>query len=325
MKFLCAVFVCVMLAAGCSTEERIAPPPGADGPAVTLTVANLPVLPGGHCYELWATFYLFPGPPGAPAPSHDEGYLSLGRFVVDSSGAMRAPDGTAALFPIPEGKSAQLFDDMIVTVEQTGAASDTGERDPGPVLLGGKVVGDERDGRADLSPAYDDAFGSDFSSCTGVCAIIAPTSTDPADSSSGVWFVTDRAAPAAGLVNLPVLPEGWMYEGWVVRRDAPGAYTSTGRFVRPDSADSDGPGAGAGSLPGWNFPGQDFLTGPLARPDLASPSYWFMVTLEPEPDPSPFPSGLRVLSSENASGGGHIRPLLNAAVSLPAGHVFIQR
>ena len=69
----------------------------------------------------------------------------------------------------------------------------------------------------------------------------------------GIWFV-DPAGPGPSL-QLPTLPDGWEYEGWIVTENGP---ISTGRFTRTRGEDSDGAGPSAGPVAGPPFPGQDF-------------------------------------------------------------------
>jgi len=60
-------------------------------------------------------------------------------------------------------------------------------------------------------------------------------------------------APLPSL-DLPTLPEGWEYEGWVVINGQP---LSTGKFLKVDEADFATPYSGAS--PGPAYPGEDFL------------------------------------------------------------------
>jgi hypothetical protein len=332
MKILARIVTIVLPLVGCTPGQEISAPE--DIPPVALFEVGLTGLPPievahGH-YQLWASLYTFPKRAAGQAPLHEDGYISLGEFLVDSTGRLTALSGEPVQFVLPSGSSAQLLDDMIVTIQPAASAPDTGQEEPGPVVLGGKVVGDERTGRADLGLDYTDAFETDFSNIVGSCTILAPTSV-PSDSNAGIWFVEHPEAPVAGLAQLPRLPGGWVYEGWVVRRDsaAGGAYFSTGKFTRPDSADQDGAGPGSGQGPGLNFPGQDFITGVLPAPDLSGGAFSFQVTLEPVPDTWPTPFGLRLLSSEfTAPGGtaGRTRRLENVMTGhLPGGRVIIHR
>jgi hypothetical protein len=236
---------------------------------------------------------------------HDEGFVSLGEFNMGAGGVPVAVDGNPARFKIPEGQNSQLLDDIIIALQQdeSGARSRLHE-EPGPAIVGGKFRGDETQAIAELSTSYVDAFGSDFSDATGTYAITAPTS--PADSLSGIWFFRSDSTPS--LIDLAALPEGWTYEGWVLE-DLPSAgvfsgsaFYSTGKFLRADSADLDGAGPGKGPGSGLNFPGQDFITGVPARPNLTLGKFSFMITIEPSPDNSTNPFFLQILNSRQING-----------------------
>ncbi len=262
-------------------------------PRVSLTVSNLqPLDPGEGHYEVWASFLEFNRSNGGDSPQHESGFRSLGEFNV------RAGDpvlydlaGNPARFIIPLDQNAQLLDDVVITIDTS--ATNTLDSLQGSVVMGGEFRGDADIAIADLDESYADAFGADFSGVTGKFTITAPTS--PPDSNSGVWFIEQQGATTvAGLRNLPVLPKGWRYEGWVGN-----LIISTGRFLRADSSDLDGAGPGKGVGTGLGFPGQDFINpyagGPPPRPDLRF--HTFMITIEPEPDNSPKPFSLAVLSA----------------------------
>jgi hypothetical protein len=238
---------------------------------------------------------------------------------------------------IPADQNPQLIDDIILTIEEDepGLAK-THHAEPGPTFLGGKVYGDALVGIADLDVSYTHALGSTFSNVSGKYTITAPTS--PADSNSGVWFIEQQGGTtSAGLRNLPALPTGWRYEGWIgmpIIENQNGSvvafqYVSTGKFLRADSADLDGAGVGKGPGPGFNFPGQDFINPPgnPVKPDLRFAIC--LVTVEPEPDNSPGPFSLKLLSiplSSTPLPQGHALQMDNvAAASFPRAKVTIVR
>ncbi len=269
-------------------------------PRVSLTVYNLqPLGPGEGHYEVWATFLEFNRSNSGDSPQHESGFRSLGEFNV------RAGDpvlydlaGNPARFTVPTDQNAQLLDDVVITIDTS--ATNTVDSLHGSIVIGGEFRGDADIAVADLDESYADAFGSDFSGVTGKFTITAPTS--PADSNSGVWFIEQQGVTTvAGLRNLPVLPKGWRYEGWIGSGGGPDGiqYWSTGRFARADSADHDGSGPGRGPGVGFNFPGQDFINPiPPGVPQRAFlPRFDFLVTVEPEPDNSPNPFSLAVLSA----------------------------
>jgi len=280
--------------------------------SVSVAVTNLPPLPAGQGhYQLWATFVVFAKPSGANAPMHDSGFVSLGEFNVTANGVLIDPlDGSPARFAIPQGQDPQLIDHVILTIQgEDRGRNKIAHDEPGAAILGGMVTGTATLGIADLSVSSPEAFGTDFSAVTGKYTITAPTS--PLDSNSGVWFYEPLPPDSVGLRNLAALPPEWTYEGWVVFDHGLAAtplhevFYSTGKFRRADSADYDGAGPGRGPGTPLNFPGQDFIVGDSthpATPNLRDSVYSFMVTIEPDPDNSPEPFFLTLLSSVQTGG-----------------------
>ena len=263
---------------------------------VNLTVTNLPALAAGEGrYQLWASFTTFAKTAGINSPQHDSGFVSLGEFIIDANGTPVALDGGPVRITVPQGQDLQLINDVVLTLQTRST-----NQEPRPVIIGGKFHGDASRAIAQLDMSYVDAFGSDFSAVSGSYAIMAPTSV-AADSNSGIWFVNRTPTLSPGLLNLPALTS-WTYEGWVVDNLDPNhpAYYSTGKFLVANTADFDSAGPGRGAGAGLNFPGQDFINGTPARPNLRDSRYAFMVTLEPFPDNSPNPFYLKILASAPA-------------------------
>jgi hypothetical protein len=303
MKKLTVILSVLVLSSLCCKDNEVVLP--ADESPIVLSVSNLAPLPSSEAhYQLWASFYTFNRPEGGDSPMHDSGFVSLGEFNINEDGKVVSPDGDPVSFSIPPDKNPQLLADVIIAVQPIELVNRPLHDEPGPAILGGRFYGTARQAIADLNMGYVDAFGTDFSAVRGGCTITAPTSV-PADSNSGVWFYEPGPTPSPSLRNLPALPEGWVYEGWVIDRTLPGPlpflFISTGRFERPDSADFDGPGPGAGPGQGLNFPGQDFINpvnGLPGRPNLRNPGYFFRVTIEPRELHSSFPFFLTLLSNE---------------------------
>lgn len=325
----------VFVVAGCQESNEIVLP---REPVISLSVTSLPHLnhDEGH-YQLWATFYEFNKATASDSPLHDSGFVSLGEFNVSEDGLrLTGPEGEELRLRIPADRNPQHLNDVIVTIQLheehleggTGLQND----EPGPALLGGRFYGTAATGIADLRVEHDDALGAEFTDAGGVFSFLAPTSSNPADSNSGIWFVRQGSPVVPGLEFLPGLTEEWMYEGWVIDRSDPmnWEYYSTGKFLKVDSADFDGAGPGKGPGNGLNFPGQDFITGTPMRPDLTAEQYLFVITVEPAHDDSPRPFFLRVLSSEPelSARGGDSAPSLfyNVAVNyFPSGRITVTR
>ena len=105
----------------------------------------------------------------------------------------------------------------------------------------------------------------------------------------------DRRGGPGPSLNVPKLPAGWAYEGWVVGPNGP---ISTGRFTDPAGADEDGGGPDAGPDGTPPFPGQDFI-----NPALDVPGLTVVLSVEPDPDDSPAPFALKPLAGEAADAG----------------------
>lgn len=149
------------------------------------------------------------------------------------------------------------------------------------LLAGALEVG----GTTDLETEHPAALGTDFSAASGGYILATPSSAATDDDNQGIWFVNPVAGEPS--LDLPVLPAGWTYEGWIVTENGP---ISTGRFTDIASADSDGAGVSAG--PGMTppFPGQDFINPAI---DLLGKTV--VISVEPEPDNSSAPFAIKPL------------------------------
>ncbi|MEM6992054.1 MAG: anti-sigma factor [Myxococcota bacterium] len=202
----------------------------------------------------------------------EDGPISTGRFTVDG-------DGSASLdsFEV-DAADADRATKFVLTIEP--AEGD----DPAPSatkLMGG----DFADGSASLSIADEAALGSDFVDATAQFLIETPTSEPAEDYANGIWFLdADAGTPS---IDLPELPEGWAYEGWVVTDDGP---LTTGRFTSASGEDSDGAGPTAGPLGFPKFPGQDFID-----PAMSLLGTTVVISIEPEPDDAAAPFLLKPL------------------------------
>ena len=189
------------------------------------------------------------------------------------------------------------------------------DSDPSPShvhILGGDVVG----GRASLTVDHMAALGTDFSMAAGSYILAAPSGGGSAPYFNGIWWLDADAGPGPTL-DLPELPAGWVYEGWVVGDSGP---VSTGRFTSASGADSDGAGPDAGPMPGPPFPGQDFVDPAIdLRGGVA------VVSVEPDPDNSPDPFTLKPLMDRviDDLGEGVLQPMSRNPAALPSGHAVL--
>jgi hypothetical protein len=188
------------------------------------------------------------------------------------------------------------------------------DNDPAPASTH-YLAGDFSGGSATVTVEDPAALGDDFLSASGPYILNTPsTSGDDSDYSSGIWWLDPNAGPGATL-DLPTLPDGWVYEGWVVGNSGP---ITTGRFTMSAGADSDqgGPTAGPDGVP--PFPGQDYIN-PLI--DLIG--YAAVISIEPEPDNSAGPFTLKPLVDGNIEdvGIGVLQNMGNNASLFPTGTV----
>ncbi|VAW46683.1 hypothetical protein MNBD_GAMMA02-1848 [hydrothermal vent metagenome] len=258
---------------------------------VALNMSGLEDLGANARYEGWLVVN------GSP--------VSTGVFSVDSLG-----DLSQTVFNVSDSDAddASVF---ILTIEPFP------DLDPNPAdshLLAGDVIG----GLADVSVGHPAAIGDDFTASSGGFALINPTGDKGSSFENGIWFVVPVPPPETVGLNLPTLPAGWVYEGWVVDNslDQP---ISTGTFSDENGPDSDGAGAAAGLGPALLFPGQDFIN--PAR-DL-SENHTAVISIEPVPDNSPAPFTLKPLLVPIVDNFGSQAMNNNAVATNPFGQVSV--
>jgi hypothetical protein len=227
---------------------------------ITWELQHLEPLATGFVYEAWIIV--------------DEEPISLARFaIVDGR-----PDVTSGDVDEADASAATRF---VVTIEP--------DPDETKLISGTKILaGNFEQETVALSISDEFALGTDFGDIVGGYVLGTPSTIENDDEEFGVWFLDPRQGLAPSL-DLPTLPDGWIYEGWVIIEDEA---HSTGRFVDPAAADDDGPGPAAGPLgQGPLFPGQDFVDPPMSALDAT-----IRLTVEPKPDTSAEPFYLHLLS-----------------------------
>lgn len=177
---------------------------------------------------------------------------------------------------------------------------------------------------AQLTINSDRAIGTEFAEVSGEYILKTPTTETTDDYSQGIWFLDPTGGSPAASLDLPQLPEGWTYEGWVVNTavNTP-APTTTGRFRNLDEADSDGAGEASGPKGAPPFPGQDFIDPSI---ELANGDYRVVISVEPEPDNSDKPFALKPLLDKKIEdvGAGTPQSLSkNGQMALPTGSIDI--
>lgn len=213
------------------------------GHQLTLAVQNLPQLQQGT-YEGWAIY-------GSEK-------VSTGTFSVEDDLTFTVED-----------RDLRRADKIVVTIEPE---DDPSPKPSGVVVLAGSV----EDGRASLS------FPADFGDASGSYILATPTNGGMSDETSGIWFLDPEGGPSASL-DLPDLPDGWVYEGWIATADR---VFTTGRFASPDGPDDFDRYSGMGQAP--PFPGEDFLDNAPGRVlfplELANGYKTAVITVEPDLD-----------------------------------------
>lgn len=237
-----------------------------------------------------------------------EGWLIVDGEAITAGRFQSGGNTTYEVFDLPANvvNNASLY---VLTIEP--AVGD----DPAPSdthVLAGAFRGD---GLAYVNVDHGAALGTDFTDADGGFFLQTPSTANIAeDYYKGIWFIDPAAGPGAGL-DLPTLPAGWQYEGWLFYN---GYAISTGTFLDPAGADSDagGPYAGPDGTP--PFPGQDFID-----PSIDLAGFQVAISVEPVPDNSPSPYGILPLQDGRIDdlGPAVFEAMTNTAWYVPAGAV----
>lgn len=237
---------------------------------LTLALQGLEDLGSNYVYEGWLMVN------GSP--------VSSGRFSVNASGQL-----SQTLFPVPSA-SLNAATAFILTIEPATNDNPT----PSDVHI---LAGDFSGNKGNVSVAHSAALGNNFSTASGKYILATPTDGgETTNEESGIWFLEPTAAGMAKGLNLPTLPAGWKYEGWVVFN---GIAVSTGTFTDASKADDN---ASTSAFKGTSgngpaFPGEDFLknapSGLTFPTDLRGKT--IAISIEPSPDNSTAPFLLKPL------------------------------
>lgn len=185
-----------------------------------------------------------------------------------------------------ETDKLELASAFVVTIEPSPDDSPL----PSPTHV---VAGDFNGNVANLSINHDAALGCNFSDATGKFVLATPTDgNSEQNEDSGLWFLDNSSYITTQGLDVPELPDGWVYEGWAVIDGVP---VSTGTFRSAESMDDKGLFSGSASTP--PFPGEDFL---LNAPDglefpISLKGETVFISVEPYPDNSNKPYCLRPL------------------------------
>ena len=291
-RYLIGVGVMVMSAlvvtAACGGDDGPTAPSSDQEPSRSLRISfdGLEALGDGFIYEGWLVT--------------ESGPVSTGTFSVNPNGSL-----SRSIYEVdqPTLRSAMKF---VVTIEPSP------DSDPLPAAT--KYLGGDWDGNsASLSVADGATLMNDFSSAAGSYILAAPSAGMAGSHTNGIWWLNPPMPFSPGLM-LPTLPNGWMYEGWVVVGGMP---ITTGRFTSVMGADSDGAGPYAGPMGTPPFPGQDFAMPPMNLIGGAA-----VISIEPQPDDSAHPFTLKPLVDhmiEDDMGMHMPQSMDNNAGSFPTG------
>ena len=242
------------------------------GASLKLDFPGVQPLANGYHFEGWAII--------------DGNPVSTGKFNIGPNGELLDLEGiakTGGIFDWQEG--LDMASSVVITIEPAGDIDDI---PTATHYLAGSVL----NGMADLSVGHAAALGDDFSSAAGAYILATPTDGADTNENSGLWFLDlSSGSPDVGL-ELPVLPEGWVYEGWAVIDGMP---VSSGQFTAVEGMDFSAPHSGP--EPGPPFPGEDYLNNAPASltfpTDLSGGTA--VISVEPSPDDSSAPFTLKPL------------------------------
>lgn len=257
-KLILSLFLLSFFFVACNKDDDMEDPTG-ETSSLNLDFTNLPESSEGEQYEGWIIVSGSPVSTGT-FTVNAEGNMSKNNFDVLSTSLASATDFVLSIEPIPDD-------------------------DPAPSAI--KILGGSfSSNSASLTASHGAALGDDFSNVAGKYILATPTTTTTDDELSGLWFLDlASGSPSVGL-DLPELPDGWIYEGWAVINGMP---VTSGTFMRVDNADDSAPYSGMGDGP--PFPGEDYVNnapnGLNFPTDLSGGT--MVISIEPYPDNNPAP------------------------------------
>jgi hypothetical protein len=256
LYYLSFLFAMILLFSACDSSDEA---------TFDLNITGLEDLGSDYLYEGWLIV--------------DGNPVTTGTFTVDENGNLSDNSFTVNVDDL------ELASTFVLTIEPSP------DSDPSPSHVH-ILAGDFSGNSANLSISHSAALTTGFSDSEGTYLLATPSNGMDSDERSGLWFLDPSSgSPMAGL-ELPSLPEGWIYEGWAVIEGTP---VSTGTFSSADMADDAAPFSGNESTP--PFPGEDFLVNApsgLSFPtDLAGGMA--VISVEPVPDNSAAPFAIKPL------------------------------
>ena len=197
-----------------------------------LSLKNFSPIAGAN-YELWQI-----------TPNQE---ISLGKFNLNAEGQLIDAYGQTILGAFFDlSTSSEETKSFKITIEPQ--LDDSLEASPIEMVSGKKAKPLEKTS-AKLE------FILDFSQISGNYFLISPTDGNTnSNENAGIWFFQEVNKMPIPSLNLPILPEGWKYESWIVYENET---FSLGKFTDPGVNDEANKFSGPKSAPA--FPGEDFL------------------------------------------------------------------
>ena len=294
-KMILMLLAAAAILASCKKDDEEPMEPATTKKSITLDITGLEDLGSDYVYEGWIIVN------GAP--------VSTGTFMVDGSGML-----SKQTFEL-NASDVDAASTFVLSIEPAS--------DPDPAPSATKILAGDFNGSA---ASINTSLIADFSGAAGKYILATPTNGADSDENSGIWFLDlSSGSPMVGL-DLPMLPEGWMYEGWVVIDGQP---VTTGTFTNTMATDNNDPYSGSMALPDVNgmdgfFPGEDFLMN--APAGLSFPTDirggMAVISVEPYPDNSPMPFTLKPLVHPIPAGAtDHVVYDMGQNLSFPTGTV----
>jgi hypothetical protein len=259
---------------------------------LALNISGLENLGPDFVYEGWLIVS------GAP--------ISTGIFSVNDAGELSQKN-----FSLDKNQ-LELASTFVLTIEPKI------DNDPSPSKVH-ILAGDFSGNTGQLSISHGAALANNFENSAGKYILATPTDGTDTNENSGIWFLDlSSGSPAVGL-NLPTLPEGWKYEGWVVTSGQP---VTSGKFTSVSGIDDFN--GFSSTMAGPPFPGEDYLmnapAGLTFPVNLAGGKA--VISIEPDPDNSPNPFLLKPLVADiPANAIDHTTYSLGKNLSFPIGTV----
>jgi hypothetical protein len=261
IKIILPAFLCMMIVVFSCSQEDNPTAANTDQKEMSLDVSGFTNLGKSAEYQAWIKV--------------DGGLKSVGKFQVDDNGEL-----SNSKFSVNSNDLDQATMSMI-TIESIPDPS----TDPSDIHF---LAGNFMENSAYLTIGHEEAIGTDFYDVSGVCILATPTTSYDSDEKCGVWFVNTSSGIEQKGLNLPIAPEHWTYEGWVVIQHR---HISTGKFVDPAKSDLNNCYCGNSAV--LSFPGEDFVENAPAGIHFPASLEESQIYISVEPDPDnmnePFP------------------------------------